>query len=149
VLGWKSEINFYFFSRRPFLREMCVFIMHCSFSLSQVHIAPIQAQVQAQRVRTLAAQQANEQISTSKPLPITVPVTNLVSGGCWQITGIDCPVSLAVLCHTDAVRTQLNHVGLNRKYILSQGALAANVCVFALFVLTTHSKTSQLTLRLS
>nr|CAB3266557.1 helicase SRCAP [Phallusia mammillata] len=45
----------------------------------QVQIAPMQAQVQAQRVRTLAAQQASEQITTSKPLPITVPVTNLAA----------------------------------------------------------------------
>jgi len=41
----------------------------------QVQIAPMQAQVQAQQVRSLAAHQANQQVATTKPLPITVPVS--------------------------------------------------------------------------
>nr|XP_018666729.1 helicase SWR1 isoform X3 [Ciona intestinalis] len=46
----------------------------------QIQIAPINAQIQAQQVQSLAAQQATQSIITTKPLPITVPVTNLVSG---------------------------------------------------------------------
>lgn len=49
-------------------------------NIFQVQIAPVHAQAQAQQVQEAAAQQAAQHIVTSKPLPLTVSVSGLVSG---------------------------------------------------------------------
>ncbi|XP_039253757.2 helicase domino-like [Styela clava] len=60
---------------------------------AQVQIAPVHAQVQAQQVQEAAAQQAAQHIVTSKPLPITVPVSSLVSVAAVNLGGMNMSIA--------------------------------------------------------